>query len=140
MYIHLWKSSFIVAVFCFYILAGARSFGHFSLSMSTEKSQQSSDHCLHSIDLSPVTPWMFFVNRPFLFFLTSVDSYLLIGQMLTAKIRSRTTAEFFSKMWTNRLALTNITMFETINVRLWEVQECMCCMFVDVKSTSNESF
>ena len=65
-------------------LAGARSFGHFSLSMSNEKPRQSSEDCLHSIDLSPVTPWMFFVNRPFLFFLTSADSYLLVGQMLTA--------------------------------------------------------
>jgi hypothetical protein len=81
----------------FQILAGARFLGHFSFDMFTTKTDQStSKPCLHSIDLSPVTPWVFFANRPFLFFITYGDTYLLIGQMLGPKIH-QTTKEYFSK-------------------------------------------
>ena len=83
-----------------FILASARSFGHFSLDLSTNKTKQSTTHCLHSIDLSPVTPWIFFANRPFLFLITYGNSYLLIGQMLGPKIR-RSTKEFLPQSKVN---------------------------------------
>jgi hypothetical protein len=81
----------------FQTLAGAHFLGHFSLDMSPNKIDQSSSKpCLNSIDLSPVAPWVFYANRPFLFLITYGDTYLLIGQMLGPKIR-RTTKEYFSK-------------------------------------------
>jgi hypothetical protein len=80
-------------------LAGAHSLGHFTLDMTKDKVEQSSSNCLHSIDLSPVTPWVFFANRPFLFLITYGDYYLLIGQMLGPKIRQET-KKFFSKLKT----------------------------------------
>jgi hypothetical protein len=61
-----------------------------SLDITPNKVEQSTSHCLHSIDLSPVTPWVFFANRPFLFLITYGDSYILIGHMLGPKIRQET--------------------------------------------------
>ncbi|CAF0795767.1 unnamed protein product [Rotaria sordida] len=78
-------------------LSAAHSIGHFALDMSTDKIKQSSSNCLHSIDLSPTTPWVFFANRPFLFLITYDDYYLLIGQMLGPKIRQET-KKFSSKI------------------------------------------
>ncbi|CAF4672884.1 unnamed protein product, partial [Rotaria sp. Silwood1] len=80
---------------CF--LAAAHSLGHFILDMSTDKIQQTSSNCLHSIDLSPTTPWVFFANRPFLFLIKYDDYYLLIGQMLGPNMRQET-KKFFSKI------------------------------------------
>ena len=71
----------------FSILAAARSLGRFILDMSVDKAEQSLLKCSHSIDLSPVIPWVFFANRPFLFLITYGDYYLLIGQMLGPKLR-----------------------------------------------------
>ncbi len=65
--------------------------------MTTNKVEQSSSNCLNTIDLSPVTPWIFFVNRPFVFLITYDDYYILIGQMLGPKIRQET-KQFFSKL------------------------------------------
>jgi hypothetical protein len=65
--------------------------------MTTNKVEQSSSKCLNTIDLSPVTPWIFFANRPFLFLITYGDYYILIGQMLGPKIRQET-KQFFSKL------------------------------------------
>ncbi|CAF4561489.1 unnamed protein product [Rotaria sp. Silwood1] len=78
-------------------LSAAHSLGHFILDMSTDKIQQTSSNCLHSIDLSPTTPWVFFANRPFLFLIKYDDNYLLIGQMLGPNMRQET-KKFFSKI------------------------------------------
>lgn len=72
------------------ILAGARFIGHFSLDMTSNNTTKSFSSCSHSIDLSPVTPWVFFANRPFLFLITYGDIYILIGQMLGPKYRQET--------------------------------------------------
>jgi hypothetical protein len=64
--------------------------------MTSEKVEPSSVKCSHSIDLSPVTPWVFFANRPFLFLITYGEYYLLIGQMLGPKMRQET-KNVFSK-------------------------------------------
>lgn len=55
--------------------------------MNKTQLKQSSLNCLHSINLSPTTPWTFFANRPFLFLVTYGDYYLIIGQMLGPKLR-----------------------------------------------------
>ncbi|CAF3478647.1 unnamed protein product, partial [Rotaria sp. Silwood2] len=75
-------------------LSAAHSLGHFILDMNRDERKQSSSNCLHSIDLSPTTPWIFFANRPFLYLITYGNYYLLIGQMLGPKIRQETKKSF----------------------------------------------
>jgi hypothetical protein len=93
------KTSLDSFVLFLLLIAAAHFLGHFTLDVSADKIEQtssSSSHCVHSIDLSPVTPWVFFANRPFLFLITYDDYYLLIGQMLGPKMRQKTN-KFFSK-------------------------------------------
>ncbi|CAF0729131.1 unnamed protein product [Adineta ricciae] len=71
-------------------LSAAYSLGRFVLDMTTDGSKQPSTLCVHSIDLSPVIPWVFFANRPFVFIVTYGEHYLYIGQMLGPKIPSST--------------------------------------------------
>ncbi|CAF1360061.1 unnamed protein product [Adineta steineri] len=75
-------------------LSNAYSLGRFILDMNIDKPKQI---LTHSIDLSPVTPWVFFANRPFLFLITYGDYYLLIGQMLGPKIGQERRKKKFSK-------------------------------------------
>ena len=75
------------------IVAAARGLGRFVLDMSSEGVQQTAP-CLHSVDLSPVTPWIFFANRPFLFLIMYGEQCLLIGQMLGPKLRQETNQRF----------------------------------------------
>lgn len=71
--------------------------------MTSNNVEQSSSSCLHSIDLSPVTPWIFFANRPFLFLITYGNIYILIGQMLGPKNRQET-KKFFSNLENQKLS------------------------------------
>ena len=75
------------------IAAAARGPGRFVLDMSLESIEQRVP-CLHSVDLSPVTPWIFFANRPFLFLVTYGEQCLLVGQMLGPKLRQETNQRF----------------------------------------------
>ncbi|UJR33391.1 hypothetical protein I4U23_020839 [Adineta vaga] len=77
-------------------LSAAYSLVHFVLDMTLDRSKQSSRQCLHSIDLSPITPWVFFANHPFIFLITYDDSYLFLGHMLSPKIHSKTRQTSFS--------------------------------------------
>lgn len=78
------KSSMIVLNFS----ASTRYLGHFSVDIETEKVNDDSS-CVSLVELSPMTPWVFHVNRPFVFLIIHEENCFLIGQMLGPKYQSK---------------------------------------------------